>query len=1283
MPVLGAVSQGVASVNYQSIEPMVLSFNAGDEVTIYSKEAGQNKELWGAEVKNGTLHFLTVILLGRGVLIIFVFFLQVRGKRGYIPKRLVREMRVYVRSPTHSVPTELIQPSVMQPPSSQSTFVPQQPQQPQQPPLQQGGPKGNFVPYQQPLPHHMNPQYYNNNQLPNQPVVMQATQQLPVPQQQPNPSLQQPMQAVPLSATVSPTRTATTTTEAQLPSEINKADTMREPSPVKADFSSNGQPPVPVPVVPSTISSFIEDVVKDEKDVEEFDDEEEIDDADENDLADDETDDEEKTIEGSMKESELKLEVQPDSTTDSDDLPPFDSGDTFQVKNAIDPMIEIGDLSGVDSSPINSLHLRSLEENIEAPLEPVSASSTIDMPISNTSESTEDSQVPVLVAGTPPEAEVVKFMADEVAEAQKASQESGGNVTGEDAFSDQLMPQVEANAFLNSSVDDALEQLNETEPVSLTTENANESTSAETLPQSEIVITPEVQQPPLESVQVIESPKDTEQVQTGVPSSSVDVILENQQPIESSGKEIQEQLPVNEESPSTDSSAEPATEKVVEPEIVSPLQETGANPSASPTDAIEKTTEDATNVPGTEGSGGGLFDTALNWLGLSDTEESLKTEQAQVDPAPLLEQIASMNPSATHETAVESAPQNEIPESEINGFCDTQDCGKLKEPVEKESKETEDEHWHDDHGHHHHDHDDHHHHGKDGGDDDHQHGNGEHDHHHHGNEGHDDHQHGNSGQDQHHRESDGHDHHHHDHHGNDHHGHSHGHGHSHIPGYIPGFRHHYKPPQQPSLPPPAEIPPPPPPMEQPSPDQPTPPPIAQEANPLPPLTEYLNQAEPVLDQASPSADVGHVPNQVPAQESSSSAVPDYIPVEEIFRAEMERNRLLKEQQQQQEQEQSGGSVFDSLTSSLLGLVSALSNAESGDGIPKTGLYPAVVVSVTVVTFLMLYYAVQNKSGEKLLKARISQLDSLLYESQSAREDTSSNQTKLTEYETSLVELRSQKELAETDKVALTRRVTILEKERDALEKEVESATEAATEANRMFEELLASQSENDQWQHSVEVLQQQLNKQQQTMENLNSSLCVKTAENETLAVEVEELRTESERYKIRIKTLQGDLETLKTSNRNYQQKMAQEGGELMKLKQEKEAWASERRTLSSQINRHAKEIEEWREKAEQLKKSIKAKDCDLAKSLQLLKQSGNSSQTVLQLTSLVQLESELSEANQTVERLTKEVKTHSEEEERFRDERAALQLRISELQTGVEAAAKDKREAETRLEVNS
>ena len=53
-----------------------------------------------------------------------------------------------------------------------------------------------------------------------------------------------------------------------------------------------------------------------------------------------------------------------------------------------------------------------------------------------------------------------------------------------------------------------------------------------------------------------------------------------------------------------------------------------------------------------------------------------------------------------------------------------------------------------------------------------------------------------------------------------------------------------------------------------------------------------------------------------------------------------------------------------------------------------------------------------------------------------------------------------------------------------------------------------------------------------------------------------------------------------------------------------------------------------------------------------------------------------------MERLTKDFKTHSEEQQRFQDERVALQLRISELPTGAEAAAKDQREAETsRLEV--
>ena len=53
----GPLSSGVATLRYMSIEPYVLSFNLGDEITIFSKEAGQNKELWGAEVS-----YITVLL---------------------------------------------------------------------------------------------------------------------------------------------------------------------------------------------------------------------------------------------------------------------------------------------------------------------------------------------------------------------------------------------------------------------------------------------------------------------------------------------------------------------------------------------------------------------------------------------------------------------------------------------------------------------------------------------------------------------------------------------------------------------------------------------------------------------------------------------------------------------------------------------------------------------------------------------------------------------------------------------------------------------------------------------------------------------------------------------------------------------------------------------------------------------------------------------------------------------------------------------------------------------
>lgn len=74
------VSLAKTLLRYSSPEPEGLSFAPNQEVVIFSKEAGSETNLWGAEIN---------------------------GKRGYVPKNLVREYRI-LKKPTKLVATRLI-----------------------------------------------------------------------------------------------------------------------------------------------------------------------------------------------------------------------------------------------------------------------------------------------------------------------------------------------------------------------------------------------------------------------------------------------------------------------------------------------------------------------------------------------------------------------------------------------------------------------------------------------------------------------------------------------------------------------------------------------------------------------------------------------------------------------------------------------------------------------------------------------------------------------------------------------------------------------------------------------------------------------------------------------------------------------------------------------------------------------------------------------------------------------------------------------------------------------
>ena len=386
---------------------------------------------------------------------------------------------------------------------------------------------------------------------------------------------------------------------------------------------------------------------------------------------------------------------------------------------------------------------------------------------------------------------------------------------------------------------------------------------------------------------------------------------------------------------------------------------------------------------------------------------------------------------------------------------------------------------------------------------------------------------------------------------------------------------------------------------------------------------------------------------------------DYISAEDIFRLETEKKKQMEEEEAQK------GAFIWSL------------NYPSERSVLVT-----VVIAVAVVIFFGLYYQIQNKSQEKYLLAKISLLDSQISDSLSAKEECGAIQDKLSDYETLANDLQILNDQMTKDKAELQAKVSSLISENEVLQKEKDSVTESGLEASKMLQEILASQVDSDQLQNAVEVLQEQLNRQQSVMETLSASLSIKSAENETLTTEVNDLKVETDRYKVRVKTLQTDMETLKTSNRNYQQKMAAEDGELMKLKQERETWISERRSLTNQISSGSKKTAELEEKMERLKTSLKAKEGDLAKTLEKMKKTGKDNQSILELTSLVQLEKDLAESNVTIEKLTQDLKDATQQRKVMEEEASSLHTQLKELQSSSEAAVRDKLEAETRLEVS-
>ncbi|XP_006610576.1 transport and Golgi organization protein 1 isoform X2 [Apis dorsata] len=171
-----------------------------------------------------------------------------------------------------------------------------------------------------------------------------------------------------------------------------------------------------------------------------------------------------------------------------------------------------------------------------------------------------------------------------------------------------------------------------------------------------------------------------------------------------------------------------------------------------------------------------------------------------------------------------------------------------------------------------------------------------------------------------------------------------------------------------------------------------------------------------------------------------------------------------------------------------------------------------VTAIATLIFSLGYYCIENMRSDKRLIARINKLEKDLLISEAectmVNENLKSTKEKLSRMEDEsfgsdemVISLRADLKASQNAKAELEDQVAMLEKD-------LESATEAGLELEKMLREVLSSNNEVNPLAQSVEDLQTRLNAQQAANESLTNALNLKTQELEFDKLENESLSTE-------------------------------------------------------------------------------------------------------------------------------------------------------------------------------
>ncbi|XP_015121893.1 transport and Golgi organization protein 1 isoform X2 [Diachasma alloeum] len=322
-----------------------------------------------------------------------------------------------------------------------------------------------------------------------------------------------------------------------------------------------------------------------------------------------------------------------------------------------------------------------------------------------------------------------------------------------------------------------------------------------------------------------------------------------------------------------------------------------------------------------------------------------------------------------------------------------------------------------------------------------------------------------------------------------------------------------------------------------------------------------------------------------------------------------------------------------------------------------------LTAFTTLLFSLGYYYIENRRRDGEFIAKINRLEKELLvatkECSAMDETLKSTKNKLTSIEDEsfgsnemVLSLKNELDNAHKAKSELEDQVS-------ALEKDLEGATEAGLELERMLREILATNSAENPLAKSVEDLQARLNAQQAVNESLTNALHLKTQESETLTRDLTLATQKCEQLEVEIVRITGEL------------------------KEERELRSNIEAMSSKKIEELEKQLKDMSAERINLRKQLKGKEMELKDLLEVVKQSNTHSIDFDKLADVSHVKAEAIQLSEERDELKIKLSEVEGAHHLLEEHMKVINEEVKALSEQCKLAEKEKREAETRLEVLS